>query len=274
MPADRVKLLTDLGFEFTPRSSKWDMMYERLKKYAQEHDGKTTVKKKDDPKLADWVNNMRRRHPARGIASNRYPLNEERVARLNELNFEWAVAEAVPWEGMLERLKTYRDTIGNGSCNVPARYGADQRLANWVNTQRSDFRRQQLPEAKVKALEAEGFQWLAQPERGWEIMLNKLKAYKDSVGHANVPSTHKDDPRLARWVGVQRTQYNANRLREDRAQALEELGFEWYVQMPADSKSDEPHDFPPTKKSSTSSTGRRNDEVTAADQQQEHFIEI
>lgn len=61
----------------------------------------------------------------------------------------------------------------------------------------------------------------------WEVMFEKLIAYKNENGHCDVPA-HRD--KLGRWVERQRTLRRLGKLHEGREAALESIGFRWKIQ--------------------------------------------
>ena len=66
-------------------------------------------------------------------------------------------------------------------------------------------------------------------QRKWDDRLKQLKAYKRSHGNCDVPQRYAANPQLGTWVQTQRQYYKLGELSEDRAELLEELGFQWVV---------------------------------------------
>lgn len=95
----------------------------------------------------------------RSRPGQRFPLSEERKQRLDSLGFTWRLLEAVkpiPWDGMLESLKEYKEKHGN--CKV-GKDKEDSRLRNWVASQKSFYAKKNLPPDRIAKLEALGFEW-------------------------------------------------------------------------------------------------------------------
>ena len=59
----------------------------------------------------------------------------------------------------------------------------------------------------------------------WDENFSKLKKYKESNGHCNVP---QGTP-LGSWVNAQRTEYRKKTLKNECIEKLDELGFEWSI---------------------------------------------
>jgi hypothetical protein len=86
----RIERLEEIGFEWDPQKAQWGTMYEKLKAFVDEH-GHARVPKgyAKDPELANWVRNQRLEYVnlQKGKKSR---INEERVEKLNALNFKWS----------------------------------------------------------------------------------------------------------------------------------------------------------------------------------------
>jgi Helicase associated domain len=147
LPVEWRRRLDDIGLvPYTPRTKKWDSMYQRLVQYQLQY-GDCRVPKRGylpDPQLAWWVMNQRftYRH-----------LSEERRQRLDDIGFVPRMTVTERWDSMLERLRDYQ-TI-NGHCAVPAKYSLDPQLGRWVTCQRANY--QTLSEERRQRLEDIGF---------------------------------------------------------------------------------------------------------------------
>ncbi|GAX29448.1 hypothetical protein FisN_16Hh111 [Fistulifera solaris] len=64
-------------------------------------------------------------------------------------------------------------------------------------------------------------------DRQWMERYERLLAFQNQQGHCNVPNTYPPDPQLAKWVKKQRYNEIAGKLRGDRKQLLETIGFAW-----------------------------------------------
>ena len=142
------------------------------------------------------------------------------------LGFVWDPKPAA-WETMFSELERYRERFGN--CNVPANWPENPRLASWVNTQRAFKEKGKLTSPREKRLNGIGFVW--DPfEALWETKFTELKLYKERFGDCNVPARWKEHPRLATWVGEQRSNNAEGRLTSERKSRLDKLGFVWNLE--------------------------------------------
>lgn len=242
---------------------KWLAMFEKLKAYKEEY-GHCRVPSRYKPdyesvRLGNWVGNQRR-------AYNENKLSEEYTAALEMLGFEWKIRKGRPkqksaqeannvadgsdnsddrqWSSVFQRLKAF--VRSHGHCNVPYQFEPDQQLGNWVCHQRRAYWDGKLDSERKAALDALGFDWAFNSEREneikdsvalgdrddlWNAMLKKLKAYQKKHGHCMVPRRSTTNPKLGRWVEVQRRKYREGNICPERRAALDLLGFDGGIQQ-------------------------------------------
>jgi hypothetical protein len=143
------------------------------------------------------------------------------------------------WKKRISELADYRKI--HGHCNVPWRNSEDIKLANWVMTQRSQYKlhfkgkRSPMTRPRIQELESLGFEWGTRSHTAWEDSLSELANYRKIHGHCNVPKKCSENTKLAHWVMTQRRQYKlhlegkASQITTLRIQELEGLGFEWNI---------------------------------------------
>ena len=151
------------------------------------------------------------------------------------------------WWTLFAELDEYKRD--HGDCNVPFTFYPNPKLGRWVSNQRQLYKRKDLSDERIEALENIGFQWRRpagnRNDDKWLSRLAQLKEYKREYGNTLVPSTLiRDDGNkyreLAMWVVEQRTQYRLlkegkqhSRLSDDRMSKLNEIGFIWSAQEAA-----------------------------------------
>jgi predicted chitinase len=95
-------------------------------------------------KLAKWVSHQRT------------------LQELESLGFEWD-SHGAAWEDRLGELADYRKIYG--CCNVPPSYSENTKLANWVHTQRKQYKlhaqgkKSLMTPFRIQELESLGFEW-------------------------------------------------------------------------------------------------------------------
>jgi hypothetical protein len=140
------------------------------------------------------------------------------------------------WRDRLSEIADYRKI--HGHCNIPTNYSENTKLANWVTTQRHQYRlhlkgkRSSMTTFRIQELESLGFEWEVWVT-AWEDRLSQLADYRTIHGHCNVPQRYSEDSGLARWVANQRCRYRLrlegkpSSMTLSRIQALECLDFGW-----------------------------------------------
>ncbi|MEO5377988.1 MAG: helicase associated domain-containing protein [Magnetococcus sp. DMHC-6] len=217
MPRKRVEMLEEIGFIWDRKESEWEEMFSALLRFRVERKHCVVPKNwKPDPRLAQWVERIRRDWKKGMIPSDK----EE---RLKALDFVFDTRE-VFWEQMFADLMVFREE--NGHCNLPATYPENTELAWWVEAQRKAKQRDQLSPQRLARLEAVGFIWDAQ-EAIWLENFAALIQFKESYGHCLVPRNWPENPALAQWVAAQRNGAIRGLLTQEKIDRLVDQGFEW-----------------------------------------------
>ena len=238
---DYEKRLTEVGFEWEVRPDRdvaWNQWFRRLKEF-KERNGhcNVTQREKANRSLAAWVNTQRG-------ALRDGKLSAEDKAQLDSVGFDWHPKPdySAPWNEMFARLCKFKEL--HGHVNVPPSW-SDKKLAHWVGTQRTFFRKGRLPQERIERLEAIGFRWgrtrsgltatpaenaLARaPKKEWKDFFKELEAYFTNFGDCNVPHEWHVNRQLARWVAKQRALHQQQRLSSDQESRFATLGFQWEV---------------------------------------------
>ena len=201
-------------------------------KLFRELNGHTNVPKdyNIDPQFAKWVYTQRN-------AFRRGAMTEERKQALESIGFELRQREGPAlteqseiWNMQLEKLKIYKQA--NGHCNVPHSYTVDPTLARWVGTQRTAYRRKQMTEDRIEALESIGFEWrLGPPARTWDENFALLSNFRDTAGHPHYISKGSGDKSLQNWIVNQRQKFAKGLLSQEQIQELQAIGFAWTAEQ-------------------------------------------
>lgn len=124
--------LDSIGFDWDPRTSRWNMMYEELKAFKAEHG--TTLVPHANFGLGSWVKRQQVQYTLYR-SGNKSELTEDRVRLLNDLGFVWS-RRSNTWNENFQRLKRWSEE--HGSCHIPD--GIDDpeliALSKWVADQR------------------------------------------------------------------------------------------------------------------------------------------
>jgi hypothetical protein len=162
-------------------------------------------------------------------------LTPDRVKALEGIGFVWK-PPSPSWEDRLIELADYRNNQGH--CNISKNYSENTKLADWVGTQRKQYKLHLAGKAssmtlsRIQALEDIGFEWDSHGA-AWGDRLSDLADYRRIHGHFNVPRNNIENTKLANWVTHQRREYRLHvkemspRMTKFRIQKFESLGFEW-----------------------------------------------
>jgi len=193
--------------------------------------------------------NARRKEAKRlglAIPRARNQTREEAVAAhqrfIDNQNAKKGRPNDVAFDDKFKQLVAFKET--NGHCCVPDTYPANQKLANWVAYNRTEYRFLQEGETssmtieRIRKLEAIGFVWNFR-HYAWNQQYLNLVAFKKQTSpdpdqqHCNVPQDYPANQTLSTWVYKQRTHYGllqddkTSSMTIERIRKLEAIGFVW-----------------------------------------------
>ena len=164
------------------RQKKWDSMFDKLIAYKEKHEHcnvrwyieqekvKGTKPKRIKTKLAQWVQEQRRRYRVKTI-------DDTKIEKLESIGFQWKLRNYNPnhklsqnrkqnleeqFNNVVARVGLYVKEHGYGW--IPTGYKEDKHLAGWAMRVRSHKKRGKLSQDRMMALEKTGFQWDYQGE--------------------------------------------------------------------------------------------------------------
>lgn len=227
LTTERMVQLSSLGMVWDIPQESWDESYRQLVEFKANH-GHTNVAINVEDHFSVWVHSQRREY--KKLQAGEYSrITQERIDRLNELNFQWDYQEAM-WLEKYEELRRYRQE--HGDCIVPKTYGS---LGRWVGQQREQYRKYQdgkpasISLERIEMLEKIDFVWNAQ-DALWRQRLEELAEHVKVNGFGCAPP-RKTHNRLARWLIRQHQAYEKMKdgekvaMNEERAKELRKLGF-------------------------------------------------
>lgn len=128
----------------------------------------------------------------------------------------------------------------HGHCNVPYTYPSNEQLGDWVQNQRSQFKKicdgnvVLLSSERIEALSNLGFRFNLKHAL-WHQRYAELVQFREKHGHTNVPCLYHSNPKLGSWVGTQRKEFKrklagkSSHLNKGRIEDLTKIGFDWAV---------------------------------------------
>lgn len=150
---------------------------------------------------------------------------------LSEIGFRFELATTksdLKWEAMCQRYKSYRAT--NYSLVVNRIAFVDPELANWINNSRTQVKRNNMSEERMKMLKEMDFKLDFRFNDPWATMFKQLKAFVELHGKSSEQKLmrgikSKENKKLRNWVRTQRQAYFKHRLTLKRMEMLTAIGI-------------------------------------------------
>ncbi|MDE3744153.1 DEAD/DEAH box helicase [Maribacter polysaccharolyticus] len=230
---EQKKELEKIDFNFESTRSKresWDITFQKLLLYKEEHGHCQVPRGYSDSTLANFVARNR-------FLINNNKISEDRLKKLNSIEFDTKRNNSDPWLNRFQELKIYFDN--HGSCDV--KKDDDPSLYSWILIQRGRFKKSKLSDEQIENLNSLNFIWNPKVETSgglnkWNEKFEELKAYKAKFGHVNVPQLNPDYKSLGRWLNDQRTRKKGKLsgtkriyLESEKVIKLNSLGVVWDI---------------------------------------------
>ncbi|HBJ82988.1 MAG TPA: hypothetical protein DDZ88_03755 [Verrucomicrobiales bacterium] len=211
--------------EYEYNEEQWERMFDQLVAHRAKHgDCEVPVQWPENQSLSEWAKRQRRLH-----RDGQMPA--ARARRLEQLGFTWKSKKphlVRQWEERFAELVAFQKR--HGHLRVTRQNETSPGLNEWRNNQRVHLRKGKLSAERKARLEALGFEWAPRGRTAygnadlWELRFGQLVAYQTVHGHCQVP---RKQGALSEWVNTQRKARRNGRLREDRRERLEQIGFAW-----------------------------------------------
>jgi hypothetical protein len=144
------------------------------------------------------------------------------------------------WNIQYEKLVEFKQK--NGHCLVPQKYKEDKGFGRWVAGQRVKNKNNKMGPFRKELLDELGFVWevdvavrladsiaarVSGDDKKWSQHYETLVEFQQTNGHCFVPWKDKQDNKslIRVWVGKQRQLHNQNKIRLDRKELLDAIGF-------------------------------------------------
>jgi superfamily II DNA or RNA helicase len=200
----------------------WDFWYGLTLKYKEQFGDANAPAKYKTPEgfnLGIWQTSQRRE-------DRKIKLSSDKIRRLEEIGFKWALQEYAFEKGYQETSK-YKEQFGDA--NAPVKYATNKGypLGAWQHHQRCFYKNNTLDSNKIRMLQNIGFKW-GMPKRNFtEEGIQASLKYKEKYGTPNALRNYKtpDGFKLGSWQYSQRVRYSKGKLTLDNVQRLQEIGF-------------------------------------------------
>lgn len=260
---DKLNLI-NFVWSSTIYEEKWEENFELLKKFLEEHNGKYS-KLTDNymgDSLRNWVYIQRKVYnngELKEDGSIRYYSNiltQERIDKLNEINFKWKYSDEL-WDESYNFLKEYLEN-NKGQYPKQNEIYKNKKIGNWVSKQRMIYnngKREEdgsiryktniLTNERIEKLNEISFKWKMEiidvTDNLWEDNYNLLQEYLEEY-NGKYPQKYDEykGALLGLWIIRQRLIYNKGKhlengsiiydnhvLTKERIDKLNEINFLW-----------------------------------------------
>jgi superfamily II DNA or RNA helicase len=127
-------------------------------------------------------------------------------------------------------IQSYWDAMYQKFINNNCNYEGNDKLFQWVSSQRYLHRKNLLDRDKIEKLNEINFIWNPLDEK-WDEMYEMMRTYKEEFGHCDLTQSDVNSDLYA-WAVFQRTCYKKgifakNERQKERLKKLDDLGFIW-----------------------------------------------
>jgi hypothetical protein len=142
MTEERIRLLESIGFEWSLRAVgteaiSWSDNFNALNAFKQEHGHTRVADQGSNKALAEWTKLMRNYMKKYDEASDNNALTSDHYQLLKDLELDSSLRES-KFDARFGELMSFKKI--HGHCLVPASYAANQKLSNWVQTQKRQYK--------------------------------------------------------------------------------------------------------------------------------------
>lgn len=220
------ELLSDIRNTF---EDSWEVVYEALKEYKEKNQKfPEYFEEYGGYKLGVWCSNQR-------VLRNSENLLQERIDKLNELNFIWDARDD-RWMSSYQITKAFYEK--NGRLPVRSDTVSSDDLENvyhWVCQQRQQIKNGALSSERIKLLEQIGFATESKTADDlWYENFSLLAEFAAENHRFPAISDSKESEltnKIYHWMLRQREYYKKGKLSEERIRKLESIGFVWDAKM-------------------------------------------
>ena len=168
-------------------------------------------------RLGEWISQMRR---------SKDKLPPRKIAKLERIGMIWKCY--LTWDESYQMFKEYVSLYGIDNVKVNTIY-KDVKIGEWLNNQKSLYRRNKMSKKHQLLLEKIGVKWNF--IKTWDESYSLLLAYYEVNGHINLPYLYKTDDGygLYDWLRNQKVAYRDGKLSKDQVAKLEKLGYKFEI---------------------------------------------
>lgn len=200
----------------------WDEHFGEYKKFKEEFEIEPHYisKNKLESSLNAWAGTQR-------TAYNKGGLSQERINKLNSINFVWDILDTIWSQSFNVYQKFKKDHGREPTFRTSGESQSD--LAVWAGDQRERYKANKITRERIDKLNSVGFSWDIKADQ-WEQNFNDyIKFKKEKEREPSTSSKNKSEESIAHWAIVQRVGYSRNKLPSNRITKLNSIGFIWSI---------------------------------------------
>ena len=196
------------GEIISKNSSTWGLYYKELSDYLTNHNNIYPTKQ-DNSRLYVWCAQQR-------VFYNKRNLSQEKISKLNDLNFVWDVNNDL-WNENFDKLVEFLRENNNQWPRQRNTKGLEHRLAVWMMKIDKEYRKGELKQERYEKLTSIGYIF---EDRRWMICFEKAKQKIAELGH--FPDRNEDN-NVYQWLYLQNRKYSTNKLSSNQMKLLDEI---------------------------------------------------
>ena len=208
-----------MGKSFEKNQKNWEALFQQLKDFKESTGGLPT--KKDSQRLYTWCAVQR-------LKRKRSTLSDEKIAKLDSLEFIWNVQDHV-WAKNYALLLEYRQKHKTRWPSQRSEEEVEHKLAVWFLGIRKDFKKNKLAPERIQKLKEIGFPFYPREYR-WEQTYEKVLDWIDR--HSSFPmrgSKNSKEQKLFNWCRYQAIKREYGALEEYQVNALNEIDIDGFI---------------------------------------------
>ena len=217
---ERIEMLEENGFIWSPFDEKWLIGFRKLEKYylINQHVDVPVECHFEKYNLGGWVRRVRQ-------SFKEGKLKKEYIQKLQKFNFVFDDGYDKKWEEGYDHLKKYFKEHQTVLVNDDLKLECGFPLGTWTTIQRQAYKNNKLSEERFNKLEKIGFVWVVY-DHLWNVGFLKLKEYskKNNINEIKASYITEDGYRLGSWAKKQILK--RKKLSIDQKKKLSDIGYE------------------------------------------------
>lgn len=213
LPKDRIEILNNLGFDWSPLESAWNGFYQQLSDYKSQYGNCRVPSKKPYQDLKGWCQKQRAYYKKKAAS-----LSPSKIKLLEDIGFEWDYKVSNFEEKYLLLIQFKKE---HGHLNVPFDY---PNIGQYCRALKTKYKLNKLDPNKIDLLNKIGFVWTNLNKYDEFIEYNEFITFLREIGAQNITIKH---PKWGKYFAKIKAQRKLNLLPQDKIEQLNSIGVIW-----------------------------------------------